>query len=153
VIRVRKFTGWHMFAILIAFFGVVVSVNMVMATAAMRTFGGTVVDNSYVASQRFNTWLAEARAQERLGWTARLGVDEGRHVTVSLSDRGTMLVGAEIEAVARHPLGRAPDVPLRFQGRRDGGYVSQTSLPAGRWLVHVEVRRGGHALRLIETLS
>jgi nitrogen fixation protein FixH len=152
-IRIRKFTGWHMFAILFAFFGVVVSVNMVMATAAMRTFGGTVVDNSYVASQRFNGWLAEARAQERLGWTTRLGVDEGRHVTVALGNRGTPLAGAEIEAVARHPLGRAPDVILRFQASGAGAYISQASLPAGRWLVHVEIRSGGRDLRLIETLS
>lgn len=153
MIRVRKFTGWHMFAILIAFFGVVVSVNMVMATAAIRTFGGTVVDNSYVASQHFNAWLAEARAQERLGWTTRLGVDNRRHVTMALGDRGIPLRGAEIEAVARHPLGRAPDVLLRFEARADGGYVSQETLPAGRWLVHVEVRRGGRDLRLIESLS
>ena len=153
MIRVRKFTGWHMFAILIAFFGVVVSVNMVMATAAIRTFGGTVVDNSYVASQRFNAWLNEARAQERLGWTTRLGVDDGRHVTVALSDHGTPLRGAEIEAVARHPLGRAPDVPLRFEAGVDGSYISHEMLPAGRWLVQVKVRRGGSNLRLIETLS
>lgn len=153
MIRVRKFTGWHMFAILVAFFGVVVSVNMVMATAAIRTFGGTVVDNSYVASQRFNAWLSEARAQDRLGWTSRLGVDESRHVIVALHDRAGPLVGAEIEAVARHPLGRAPDVTLRFQARNAGAYVSEAVLPAGRWLVHVEVRRGGQSLRLIETLS
>src|SRR6185295_5406522 len=113
-------TGWHMFAILLAFFGVVVSVNLVMATAAMRTFGGTVVDNSYVASQRFNAWLAEARAQERLGRITRLGVDDRRHVTVALSDRGAPLAGAEIEAVARHPLGHAPDVALRFQAQGVG---------------------------------
>jgi len=153
MMRARKFTGWHMFAILLAFFGVVVSVNMVMATAAMRTFSGTVVDNSYVASQHFNTWLADARAQERLGWTTHLGIDESRHVTVALSDRGAPLAGAEIEAVARHPLGRAPDVPLHFQAGRAGAYVSQGALPAGRWLVQIEVRRAGRDLRLIESLS
>lgn len=152
-IRIRKFTGWHMLAILLAFFGVVVAVNMTMATLATRTFGGTVVDNSYVASQRFNTWLAEARAQERLGWTARLGVDQSRRVTVALGERGTPLVGAEIEAVARHPLGRAPDVPLGFRASGAGAYVSQAPLPAGRWLVHVEIKSGGRAMRLIESLS
>lgn len=153
MIRVRKFTGWHMFAILIAFFGVVVAVNMVMATAAIRTFGGTVVDNSYVASQRFNGWLSDARAQERFGWTTRLGVDESRHVTIALNDRGVPLVGAEIEAVARHPLGRAPDVTLRFHVRDAGTYASETALPPGRWLIHVEVRHSGRELRLMETLS
>jgi nitrogen fixation protein FixH len=70
-----------------------------------------------------------------------------------LSNRGAPLAGAEIEGVARHPLGRAPDVALRFQAEHAGAYVSQVPLPAGRWLVHVEVRRGGRGLRLSETLS
>ena len=42
----RRFTGYHMTAILLAFFGIVVAVNLVMATLATRTFGGVVVENS-----------------------------------------------------------------------------------------------------------
>ena len=57
----RRFTGYHMAAILVAFFGVIIAVNMVMATLATRTFGGVVVENSYVASQEFNGWLKDAR--------------------------------------------------------------------------------------------
>ena len=48
----RKFTGWHMTAILVGFFAIVISVNLFMARAAIGSFGGVVVDNSYVASQR-----------------------------------------------------------------------------------------------------
>src|SRR3546814_19411645 len=59
----RPFTGRHAAMILIAFFGVVISVNIVMASFALSTFGGTVVDNSYVASQHSNEWLATADAQ------------------------------------------------------------------------------------------
>lgn len=149
----KRFTGRHMLAIMLGFFGTVIAVNLTMATFAARTFGGTVVDNSYVASQRFNAWLAEGRAQERLGWTARTALDEGRRVRMDLSDRAGPLAGAEVEAVARHPLGRAGDLTLRFRPAGDGVYVSRDALPAGRWLVHLEVRRGGDALRLIETLS
>jgi nitrogen fixation protein FixH len=149
----RPFTGRHMLAIMIAFFAVVIAVNFTMATLAAETFGGTVVDNSYVASQRFNAWLAAARAQERLGWGAELGVDRERRVTLALRDREGPLAGAEIDAVARHPLGRAPDVALRFGSDGAGSYVSEARLPAGRWLVNVHVRRGGRDLRLIETLS
>jgi nitrogen fixation protein FixH len=142
-----------MTAILFAFFGVVVAVNMTMATMAIKTFGGTVVDNSYVASQRFNTWLAEARMQERLGWRTRLALDGERRVTVALSDGHVPLAGAEVIAVARHPLGQAPDVTLVFRAAAPGSYVARARLPAGRWLVHVEIRRAGRDLKLIETLS
>ena len=63
----RNFNGWHMFAILCAFFGVVIAVNITMATYASTTFGGIVVENSYVASQEFNRWLDEAKAERALG--------------------------------------------------------------------------------------
>jgi nitrogen fixation protein FixH len=149
----RAFTGRHMLAIMLAFFGVVVAVNMLMATLAARTFGGTVVDNSYVASQKFNSWLAEGRAQERLGWRTETRLDADRRIVVTVSERGAALAGAQVRAVARHPLGRAADVELAFQPGARGSYVSSASLPAGRWLVHIDVRRDGRDLRLIENLS
>jgi len=149
----RKFTGRHMLAIMVAFFAVVIAVNFTMATLAAETFGGTVVDNSYVAGQQFNTWLAAGRAQERLGWHAGVALDRDRRVTVVLRDSAGPLAGAEVEAVARHPLGRAPDIALRFSADRAGAYLSRQPLPAGRWLVHLHVRSGAANLRLIETLS
>jgi len=148
MIGTRRFTGYHMTAIMFAFFGVVISVNMVMATLATRTFGGTVVDNSYVASQRFNRWLAEGRAQERLGWRVSLSLDAGRRVLASVS-----VPDVVVAAVARHPLGRAPDMALRFEPDGAGSWRSRAALPPGRWLVHLEVRRGRAVLRSIETLS
>jgi hypothetical protein len=66
----RQIHRQHMTAILVAFFGVVVVVNFTMAGYASSTFGGIVVENSYVASQHFNRWLDEARAEDRLGWDA-----------------------------------------------------------------------------------
>lgn len=149
----RLFTGRHMLAIMLAFFGVVIGVNMLMATLASRTFGGTVVDNSYVASQQFNGWLKEGRAQERLGWRAGLALDSGRLVTVAARDRDSVLTGALVEAVARHPLGRSPDINLTFSERRPGFYVSQAPLPPGRWLVHLQLSVAGRELRQIDNLS
>lgn len=148
-----RFTGRHMLAIMLAFFGVVVAVNMLMATLASRTFGGTVVDNSYVASQKFNGWLAEGRAQDRLGWTARLSLNGTRRIEVAVREGEATLAGAQLHAVARHPLGRAPDIALDFRPVGQGGYLSRTALPAGRWTLHLEIRHAGREKRLIETLS
>ncbi|MCW3796415.1 FixH family protein [Sphingomonas sp. BN140010] len=136
-----------MTAILVAFFGVVISVNMLMATLAVRTFGGVVVENSYVASQEYNRWLAAAKRQQALGWRIKPGVDAARRVTITVS-----VSGAEVSGYAEHPLGRRADVPLRFS-RQDGGFVSDRPLPAGRWAVHLVVRKGADEARLVETLS
>jgi nitrogen fixation protein FixH len=82
-----------------------------------------------------------------------LELGQDRRVKVALRDGAGPLAGAEIDAVARHPLGRAPDIALSFGADPAGSYVSHQPLPAGRWLVHLHVRSGAAELRLIETLS
>ena len=143
----RRFTGWHMTAIMFAFFGVVVAVNLVMARFAIDTFGGTVVDNSYVASQRYNAWLAEARAQDALGWTLDVSLDDARRVRIGTHAPGGPLVGATVTAVAAHPLGRAPERTLGFASAGEGRYVSDGALPPGRYLLHIVVRSAGDEAR------
>jgi nitrogen fixation protein FixH len=136
----RVFTGRHMTAIICGFFGVVIAVNLTMATLASRTFGGTVVDNSYVASQKFNGWIAAGRAQKALGWQVAVALDEARHVRVT----GKVPAGAVVTATATHVLGRVPEQKLRFTALGQGVWRSSTAVPAGRFHVHVQVRAGGN---------
>ena len=83
----RPFTGRHMAMIMIAFFGVVIAVNVLMARFAVSTFGGVVVENSYVASQHFNRWLDEARVEGALGWKAVLSRTADGRVIAELKAR------------------------------------------------------------------
>ncbi len=140
----KGFTGWHMTAIMVAFFGVVIAVNFVMASDAVRTFGGEVVENSYVASQRYNGWLAEARAQEREGWRADPAVRPDRRLALNVG-RGTQAVdGARVTVIAQHPLGTLPDRTLQFAtGATAGQYLSDAPLPAGRWLLRITIEQNG----------
>jgi nitrogen fixation protein FixH len=143
----RPFTGRHAAMILIAFFGVVISVNIVMASFALSTFGGTVVDNSYVASQHYNEWLARADAQDRLGWNKNVTVDENRHVRLTVRNDGAPIEGPRIVATLRHPLGQAPARALRFFPAADGALRSVEVLPAGRWQLDLSVHHGGDEAR------
>lgn len=143
------FTGRHMAMILVGFFGVVIAVNMTMATLASRTFGGLVVENSYVASQKFNGWLAEARAEKALDWTLDLQRASNGRLVARLSGEGAPLAGAQLSLLARHPLGGLPERRLRFQSLGDGRYESIEALPAGRWILHVEARADGHVINRI----
>lgn len=142
-----------MLALMLAFFGTVIAVNFAMATLATSTFGGTVVENSYVASQRFNTWLREARVQQALGWVSRVSLERDRRVRVNLLHEGRPIAGATLDAVAQHPVGREPDVALRFRPAEDGTYRSTRPLPEGRWLIHLEIRREQDRQRLIRAVS
>ena len=145
---IRRFTGWHMAAILISFFGVEIAVNFVMARDAVRTFGGEVVENSYVASQHYNRWLAEAGAQERAGWKAQPSIDARGHLTAAIHQAGAVIADARVIVIARHPLGRVPDRRISLTWNPAlGRYVSATPLPHGRWLLRIEVDAPGAKAR------
>lgn len=134
------FTGKHFAVIIVAFFAVVISVNVYMARAATSTFGGVVVENSYVASQNFNTWLAEAEKEKALGWTATAVRLNDNRLSVTLA--GAPAEGVDLVVTARHPLGRAPDRELRFSRQADGSFVSDKALDAGRWRLRFDARAG-----------
>ena len=145
----RGFTGWHAFAMLFAFFGVVVAVNLYMARDALSTFGGLVVENSYVASQDFNHWLDEAQRSKALGWQVKVTRRSDNRVSIALA-------GAPADAVLKgeawHPLGRMPDVPLAFSVQGDGSYLSDKMLPEGRWTLRLEARAGQAVWKSEQTL-
>ena len=143
------FTGRHMAAILVAFFGVVIAVNVTMAVFAGSTFGGLVVENSYVASQRYNGWLAKARQEEALGWTLDVRRGAAGALEANLASNGRTMTDAHITVLARHPLGRLPERKLGFRALGAGRYESMEPLPAGRWILHVEASAGGQAIHRI----
>lgn len=139
------FTGRHITLILIAFFAVVIAVNVFMARQAIHTFGGEVVENSYVASQHYNTWLDEAAKEKALGWSASLGRTAAGKVAIAMT--GAPASGLTLSAVARHPLGRMPDQVLTFQRQTDGSFVSQQVLPNERWTLRIEAQADGQRWR------
>lgn len=142
----RPFTGWHMLSIMILFFAVVIAVNVTMARYAVGTFGGAVVDNSYVASQRFNGWLTQGRAQARLGWRIAAAVGPGGVLRITAVDaRGTPITG-RIAVIARHPLGRTPDRAVAMAARGQG-FAASAPLPAGRWQLLIVMHAHGRAAR------
>lgn len=146
----RPFTGKHMAAILVSGFGIVIAVNLLMAHLAGSTFGGVVVENSYVASQHFNRWLDEADREKALGWTATITHKADGRVAASFEGAPA---GSRVEAVARHPLGRMPDVALSFAQAPDGSYLSRETLPVGRWTLRLTVDANGHIWRTEEPIS
>ena len=143
---IREFTGRHMLFVMFGMFGTIIAVNLIMARYAVETFGGTVVDNSYVASQDYNHWLADARAQKALGWTVATRRLPDKRVEVTATPENGVLSGT-----AHHPLGRAKDQQLRFALTGAGRWTSADPLPAGRWRLRLTlVSRGKTARYAVE---
>ena len=138
----HPFTGRHMLAVVLAFFGTIIAVNLVMAFLATGTFPGLVVKNSYVASQHYNERLAETRAHERSGWKMDMAVPGGV-LALTLVDRdGRSLPGLAVTAAAGRPSTTAEDRVLELVA--DGSaYRAAGPLAPGIWDVAVEARDGG----------
>jgi len=134
-----QFTGWHMLALMIAFFGVIISVNVFMAISATRTWTGLVVENSYVASQEFNEKLANARAQEAAGWQGGLDYKSGV-LTFTLIEGAKPLEPVEVIVSVARPIGTEGEQRLTLTRNPSGAYTTPLTLEDGVWVASIVAR-------------
>lgn len=100
----KPLTGRMVLLILIAFFGIVIGVNVQMMRLAISTLPGTEVDSAYSASLGYENEIAAARAQAERGWHVDAHVERGQD-------------GAAIVQVAAKDSTGKPVSGLSFQGR------------------------------------
>ncbi|HEY9056951.1 MAG TPA: FixH family protein [Aurantimonas sp.] len=137
--RPREFTGWHMVAVMVLFFGTIISVNLVLAYFANSSWSGLVVQNSYVESQRFDAQTAVKRRQAALGWTVHTSY-EGGVFAVSLADaEGRPIRDVSVEATIGRPTTEREDRTLRLKPVRGGDYAAPTKLGTGLWEAAIAV--------------
>lgn len=139
-IQTRQFTGWHMLAIMVAFFGTIITVNLVMATYANTSWTGLVVQNTYVASQQFNERVAESRAQAALGWRDTLTVSGGE-IHYSLSDAsGSPITAEDVTVKFRRPAYEAEDWQTTLVRNAGDAFSAKADVRDGIWIVNTEAR-------------
>jgi nitrogen fixation protein FixH len=128
-----ELTGKHVLAITVSAFAVIIGVNVLLAVKAVSTFPGLEVDNSYVASQGFNTRKA---AQEALGWTMVPAYDQGR-MTLAFTDRaGLPVTVSNLEVLVGRTTETTDDTFPAFV--QDGAvFAAEVPLHQGKWMVKV----------------
>lgn len=136
----KGFTGWHMLAIMVAFFGTIISVNVAMAYYANSSWSGMLSKNTYVASQDFNLKAAEAREWARLGLRGDIAVDHTR-VRYRLEGPTDLLADVRtVTAVFHRPVGDGQDLSVELGRDGDGTYAAEHGLASGPWIVDVEAK-------------
>ena len=133
----REFKGWHMLAITVGAFGVIIAVNVVMAWKAISTFPGLEVEDSYLASQDFD---GEKAAQLALGWTLAPSYDAKTGVIrLDFTDKsGKPVVLHDLAVLVGRPTEARDDVTPQFTLAPDGAYVASEALGKGNWMMHVQ---------------
>lgn len=128
----RPFTGKHMLAIIIAFFGVVFAVNITMAVISGTTWTGLVVENSYVASQEYQAKLDAHRVQAAAGWQSTFGYD-GKRIRLEVIADERPLVIDDLTIQLNRPIGTRDDHVLPLVAQPDGSYAAEVALGDGMW--------------------
>jgi nitrogen fixation protein FixH len=139
----RRFTGWHMVAVMALFFGTIISVNLVMAWNASRSWSGLVVENAYVASQQFNDKMAETRAFAASGINGELTAGHGAiHYALTRKGEPERTIDTVV-AVLKRPVEEHEDMHVELVRMGDGVFVAEQSLKPGQWVADVTALAGG----------
>ncbi|KQB95872.1 nitrogen fixation protein FixH [Loktanella sp. 1ANDIMAR09] len=131
----REFTGWHMLALMVGGFGIIIAVNLTLAWNAIATFPGLEARNSYAVSQTFQ---ADRAAQNALNWDVSADITGGVLTVDILDPRGAPLQAEITRAI----LGQATNVSMdtvpdfTWTGTQ---YTAPVSMTEGYWNLRLEL--------------
>lgn len=132
----RKLTGWHVLAIFVTAFAVIIGVNLALAYNAIKTFPGVEVKNSYIASQTFDKRRA---SQQALGWSVS-AEHKGGLLILSIKDpQGRPVQAGKLKVTLGRPTHVKDDREPKFNF--DGvAYVARESLAPGNWNIRMQAK-------------
>ncbi|SEI19564.1 Nitrogen fixation protein FixH [Rhizobium tibeticum] len=133
----KGFTGRHMLFIMLAFFGIIISVNMTMAWYATSSWSGLVVENTYVASQEFNKKAQAIRTMATSGVSGELALQDGLIVYTLRNLDGSPAAADAVTAHIKRPVGDHEDFVIRLSKSGDGHFEARHRVLSGDWIVEV----------------
>ncbi len=143
----KPLTGRSVVVLLGLFFGVMFAANGALIYTALSTLHGEELENPYDASQVYNQRIAEARAQNLLGWVADVTTRQeggGERIVADFRDRdGAPIPGLDVRARFVHPFDKGADREAILTS--DGGAYEGVAAPlhAGRWTLVIEAKQDG----------
>lgn len=137
--------GWHVLSMMLAFFGVIVGVNVIFAFYALDTFTGEDTPLAYMKGLAYNETLDAHAAQARLGWTAQVGVVRGDAgagvVDVRLASAAGAVAGLDLTVTLRRPTDSDLDRTIALRDAGGGAYEGVADdLKSGQWDVIVRTK-------------
>jgi nitrogen fixation protein FixH len=136
--------GWHVLLGIVAFFGVVIAVDVGFAIQAYRTFPGEVSATPYEDGLTFNRTLARRAEERSLGWRAKVqasvlgagsNLRSGRVLLrVTINDAaGQPVRGLRLTGKLERPATEAGELSPRFTETRPGIYEATAPDTPGAW--------------------
>jgi nitrogen fixation protein FixH len=142
----HQITGLMVLGFMIAFFVIIVGVNVFMAHAAISTFGGVETASSYQAGQMFERDVAMAKAQDAQHWRVDAKLTRAADGTTLIDITAHDGAGAPVSGVAAsaqfaRPTNRRLDRTIMVGQTGPGHFVGNADLAAGQWDLVIELSR------------
>lgn len=132
----KKFTGYHMLAVMVLFFGTIITVNLTLAYFAANSWTGLIVKNTYIASQVFDDERQVREQQQALGWQLQTNYQNGIF-ELNLSDVNGFAVETDrVDVELGRPVHETDDTALTLT-ENGNAYMANIDLGAGVW--HADV--------------
>src|SRR6266478_1776080 len=150
----KPLTGRNVLFALVAFFGVVIGVHLVMMKFAIQTLPGTEVDSAYSASLAYEKEIAAAHDQNARDWKVDAHVQRGPDGGATLQveardDSGKPMSGLKFQGRFERPTDRRADLPVALAETGIGIYRGSAPMIApGQWDLVLEGDAAGQRMFL-----
>jgi nitrogen fixation protein FixH len=150
----KPLTGRKVLFMLIAFFGVVIGVNLIMMRLAIQTLPGTEVDSAYSASLAYEKEIVAAHDQNARNWKVDAHVERGGQGGATLQveardSNGQPMSGLKFKGRFERPTDRRADLPMVLAEVGIGIYRgSAPDIAPGQWDLVLEGVAAGQRMFL-----
>jgi nitrogen fixation protein FixH len=140
----KPLTGTKVFLMLVAFFGVVIGVNVTMMKLAIATLPGTDVDSPYAAGLTYDREISAAQDQAARKWQVNAHIerraDGAATLQVEARDAaGQPMTGLKFGGRLERPTDKRADLAIDLTEAGIGIYRGNaTSVAPGQWDLVIE---------------
>ena len=133
--------GWHVLAILVAFFGSIFAVNGYFIFTSLATHSGVVSEEPYRKGLGYNQRIAADDRQTALRWQVDLDVKATGAVKLALVDAsGKPIVNKRVSLQVGRPSTRSFDRTIALTETTPGTYAGTSQVfSSGNWVADAEV--------------
>jgi nitrogen fixation protein FixH len=149
IVSPRPLTGRMVLVVLLAFFGIVIGVNVTMMRLAISTLPGTEVDSAYSASIGYEKEIRAAEDQAARDWRvdAHIARDHDGVATLEVAARdknGQPVSGLAFQGRLERPTDKRADLAVTLSEVGNGLYRgSVAALARGQWDLVIEADAAG----------
>jgi nitrogen fixation protein FixH len=134
--------GWHVLAVLLAFFGSIFAVNGYFIFTSLATHSGVVSEEPYRKGLGYNQRIAASDQQSALQWQIDLDLKAAGVVKLTLADAsGQPIINKRVSLQVGRPSNRSLDRAIALTETAPGTYVAiSQAFAAGTWIADADVQ-------------